>query len=371
VRLPLIYPTKLCRDTCAFNLEASVATREFDEDELDGLSSDVRVRSMSEQFLGAIGQETLTQVIARDELDPRRRRAPWLGNRINWNWPLKPPFPADVLPVGQWILSHFGRRHIVTATFMNHAIANENYGILRHYVSDRPNVHSIVPITLRHFQILARLGRAPYYVLFDAIKNGAGFFFSDSDYLKHPDVVVKRETPGAETVPSWVVKNSSTTTSIEPASCPSFTSNATPTRKRLHRSAAATVKSYAYAHSDSDDEVPSHYEASEPSSTSTTRTVESNLQLWIRHLSALQKDETKRFNEKKRRLEQSNLSGPKPRVVRNEFLKTLTTNLRELRHLESAKKQQAQVPAVSDERSGSDDDEYQFPRPSKRRKTTS
>jgi hypothetical protein len=131
-------------------------------------------------------------------------------------------------------------------------------------------------------------------VLFDAIKNGAGFFFSDNDYLKHPDVVVKRETPSAETVPSWVVKNSSTTTSIEPASCPSFTSNAAPTRKRLHRSAAATVKSYAYAHSDSDDEAPSHYEASEPSSTSTTRTVESNLQLWIKHLSALQKDETKK-----------------------------------------------------------------------------
>jgi hypothetical protein len=153
---------------------------------------------VAERVQGAIGQETLTQVIARDELDPRRRRAPWLGNRINWNWPLKPPFPAgmsitrsrfcrlivhwsiDVLPVGQWILSQFGRRHIVTATFMNHAIANENYGvrkkscsqyqeltvhetpqILRHYVSDRPNVHSIVPITLRHFQILARLGRAP------------------------------------------------------------------------------------------------------------------------------------------------------------------------------------------------------------------
>jgi len=160
--------------------------------------------------------------------------------------------------------------------------------------------------------MLARLGRAPvrftlclgfpfyscptgqYYVLFDAIKNGAGFFFSDNDYLKHPDVVVKRETPSADTVPSWAVKNSSTTTSIEPASFPSFTSNPVPTRKRLHRSAAATVKSYAYAHSDSDDDPTGHHDAFEPSSTSTTRTVESNLQLWIKHLSALQKDETKK-----------------------------------------------------------------------------
>jgi hypothetical protein len=53
----------------------------------------------------------------------------------------------------------------------------------------------------------------------------------------------------------------------------------------------------------------------------------------------------------------------------SDFLKTLTTNLRELR-LESAKKVQAHIPAVPDESSGSDDDEYRCPkRPSKRRKT--
>jgi hypothetical protein len=69
-------------------------------------------------------------------------------------------------------------------------------------------------------------------------------------------------------------------------------SAATPTRKRLHRSAAATVKSYAYAQSDSDDGSPSHGATSD--SFQPTRTVESDLQLWIRHLSALQKDETKK-----------------------------------------------------------------------------
>jgi len=66
----------------------------------------------------------------------------------------------------------------------------------------------------------------------------------------------------------------------------------TPTRKRLHRSAAATVKSYAYAQSDSDDGSPSHATTSD--SFQPTRTVESDLQLWIKHLSALQKDETKK-----------------------------------------------------------------------------
>jgi len=54
------------------------------------------MNAIAECVQGAIGQETLTQVIARDEMDPRRRRAPWLGNRINWNWPLKPPFPAGM-----------------------------------------------------------------------------------------------------------------------------------------------------------------------------------------------------------------------------------------------------------------------------------
>lgn len=46
---------------------------------------------------GDVGQETLTQVISRDESDPRRRRAPWLSSRISW--PYKPPFPSGVSTV--------------------------------------------------------------------------------------------------------------------------------------------------------------------------------------------------------------------------------------------------------------------------------
>ena len=114
--------------------------------------------------------------------------------------------------------------------------------------------------------------------------------------------------------------------------------SAGPTRKRPHRSAAATVKSYAYAQSDSDDD-PSTHETSKPSRR--TFTFESNLQLWIKHLSALHREETKKvpyrtrrcvpvgmsaknsrkltfsrqFNEKKRHLEQST-SSPKSRAVK-------------------------------------------------------
>lgn len=105
------------------------------------------------------------------------------------------------------------------------------------------------------------------------------------------DIEVKRETPCAETMSSGAAKESS---SIEPSPSSSsiMLSAAAPTRKRPHRSAAATVKSYAYAQSDSDDGSPSHGTTSD--SFQPTRIVESNLQLWIRHLSALQKDETKK-----------------------------------------------------------------------------
>jgi hypothetical protein len=83
--------------------------------------------------------------------------------------------------------------------------------------------------------------------------------------------------------------------SIEPSTSSfSATSSTAPTRKRLHRSAAATVKSYVYAQSDSDDGSPTLGTTSDSSRGGGARTVESNLQLWIKHLSMLQKDEIKK-----------------------------------------------------------------------------
>ncbi|KAH9980175.1 hypothetical protein BGW80DRAFT_484625 [Lactifluus volemus] len=214
--------------------------------------------------------------------------------------------------------------------------------------------------------MLARLGRAPHYLLFRAISNGTGFLF-DNDYVKYVDVEVKRETPGAESMPSGAIKDPML--SIGPSPSSSAALSAARTRKRLHRSAAATVKSYALP--DSDDDNPTHAISEVSWRRIGTSIVESNLQLWIKHLTALHKDETKKFNEKKRRLEQSNISGARIRAVRSDFLRTLTTSLRELRQLDSAKKQQTQVSAVPDEYSESDDDEYQCRRrPSRRRKTS-
>jgi hypothetical protein len=35
----------------------------------------------------------------------------------------------DVMHVGKWVRNQFGRRHPVTATFMNHAVVNDNHGV--------------------------------------------------------------------------------------------------------------------------------------------------------------------------------------------------------------------------------------------------
>jgi len=276
--------------------------------------------------------------------------------------------------------------------------------------------------------MLARLGRAPVWVsllivcffqfntpsagqnyqLFRAIRDGAEFFLSDNDYLKYPDVEVKRETPSAEAVPSEAIRDSvlSMSMSIAPPPSSSVTLSTARTRKRLHRSAAATVKSYALPDSDEESSTRGISEASRHRGR--THTTDSDLQLWIKHLSALQKDETKKvcttffsvmarkathgFSSSTRKNGTSSspiyqaqgfvLSGcvfkdwnkhlllTEPRS-QNDFLRTLTAGLRELRQLDSAKKQQAHVPAVPDEHSESDDDEYQCRRrPSRRRKTS-
>jgi hypothetical protein len=373
------FESKLCRDPYTFKLDTAFLRSSIQEDGWDREGTPLQgedmarqceglVLSSPESSLGEIGQETLTQVIAHDELDPRRKRnASWLSNRIDWSMTL--PYPADILPVGRWIRNQFGRRHPVTATFMNHAVVNDNHGILQHYLSGP----LFVPITLHHFKMLARLGRAPNYQLFRAIRDGAEFFLSDNDYLKYPDVEVKRETPSAEAVPSSEAIRDSALLSMSIVSTPSaasiITSSTARTRKRLHRSAAATVKSYALPDSDEDSSTRGISEASRHKARA--HTTDSDMQLWIKHLSALQKDETKKFNEKKRHLEQSNISGARLRAVRSDFLRTLTAGLRELRQLDSAKKQQAHVPAVPDEHSESDDDEYQCRRrPSRRRKTS-
>lgn len=87
--------------------------------------------------------------------------------------------------MAKWALNHYGARSRAAATFLNHAIINENIQvraalpsvdhnstlflkILGVYLMKMPDpcfssfrIDQQVPVTLKHFQILARLGRAP------------------------------------------------------------------------------------------------------------------------------------------------------------------------------------------------------------------
>ena len=77
---------------------------------------------------------------------------------------LKTP-ETDPTPVGNWIKDQFGTRSAITAVFMTHAVLNES-SILNHYLG-RSSEHGSkdtaehVPVTLKHFKLLARLGKAP------------------------------------------------------------------------------------------------------------------------------------------------------------------------------------------------------------------
>ena len=73
---------------------------------------------------------------------------------------------TDPTPVGNWIKDQFGTRSAITAAFMIHAVLNESLQILNHYL-DRSPEHGTkdtaehVPVTLKHFKLLAKLGKAP------------------------------------------------------------------------------------------------------------------------------------------------------------------------------------------------------------------
>lgn len=73
---------------------------------------------------------------------------------------------TDPTPVGNWIKDQFGARSPITAVFMIHAVLNESSQILNCYL-DRSPEHNVkdtaehVPVTLKHFKLLARLGKAP------------------------------------------------------------------------------------------------------------------------------------------------------------------------------------------------------------------
>jgi len=93
-----------------------------------------------------------------------------VGSRhVSCLWTLEPSPgtpETDPTPVGNWIKDQFGTRSAITAVFMIHGVLNESSQILNHYL-DRSPEHGTkdtaehVPVTLKHFKLLARLGKAP------------------------------------------------------------------------------------------------------------------------------------------------------------------------------------------------------------------
>ena len=178
--------------------------------------------------------------------------------------------------------------------------------MLHHYLMGN-QTHPVgmhVPITLKHFQLLARLGRMPVclfchiscaaclntagaqsFYLYHEIEIGAEFFLDEDDYIAKNDVVRNLEAKHKVKV------------EVSPNPLPSFSSS-TPApasnrgKKRPRRSAAVTVQSYAVP--DSDDEDIVDEDSCFRTDDQEKKCKETNLQLWIKHLSDILKSETRK-----------------------------------------------------------------------------
>ncbi|PCH40094.1 hypothetical protein WOLCODRAFT_136650 [Wolfiporia cocos MD-104 SS10] len=323
--------------------------------------------------LGPIGQDTLTTMIRKDELAPTRRRRFYELYTAYTDSFGKLTYPADYMQVGRWIRNQYGRRSAVTAIFMLHAVINENTIVLQSSMYPDPFDHSSrIPITLKHFKLLARLGRAPDQVLFDDIESGIEFYFGEEDYLSPEEL--NGHVPSKTRNRRFRVKTEHTRPDTPPE--PRILLSELPAtemresirgKKRPRRSAASSVKSYTVP--DSDDEDIAEGTSDEHVK---KRRSETNLQRWVKHLSALLREEQKKYNEKKRREQAAAEPNNKIRVNKTAFHRSLATNLSRLRKIERQRRQQLYgVDAPSDNYSEGEEDEYQYRTTrSKRRKAT-
>ncbi|KAF8555227.1 hypothetical protein OG21DRAFT_928362 [Imleria badia] len=349
--------------------------------------------------LGAIGQDTLSAMIRQDEMAPTRsRRRSYYYSIYGIDVNGKLDFPIESVPVGRWVKEHYDPHSSMMAVFMTHAVINNNTALLHLYLSPAgvgyttPSAH--VPITLKHFKQLAHLGRAPNWCLYHEIEFGAEFFFSEEDYLSKqapPDVKrscksrVKPNDIKKETSPPTLSRSTCHAEPSTPQASPSPRSS----RRRPRRSAASTVTSYIVP--DSDDEAIVDDDGENTmmamlSMQAKKRKVESNLQRWIKHLSALLVDEQRKYKERRRRQDRgtdgkrrimkvSILTGTRWErqshiPLKTEFHKSLIVHLRSLRKVDLDKRKQLYGSDVAEEdySDDDDDDEYQNVRVSKRRR---
>ncbi|KAI0034641.1 hypothetical protein K488DRAFT_45049, partial [Vararia minispora EC-137] len=285
--------------------------------------------------LGSIGQLTLAAAIHNDDLNTARRRR-YASTYTLSQYPdfaSLLPYPADAVHVGRWLATHFGARHPVTAELMKHVVINQPTAICTYYVAQLK-----VPITLMHFKLLARLGRSPAYIMLSAIEDGAPYYESEADYLIDSNPALKLEPqPKTERLP--------------PVSAG---------RKRPRRS-AAPVRSYVVPGSDDED--------GDENMSCVRQAPESEISKWLRHLSALHRDELRQLNERKRRAEPDRV-----RVGKNDFLRFIGPRLREWRRREdecAQKMAQCVGEAMSEGEDDGGDTEYRAgsARKTRRRRT--
>ncbi|KAF8827589.1 hypothetical protein HHX47_DHR4000120 [Lentinula edodes] len=292
------------------------------ETELETISDMCKGSSSVDNLeLGPIGREALTTMINREEQFPARSRRRTYNHQYTFYNHFE-YLPSDYLSVAKWIKNSFGPKHSLTAIFMTHAVLNDNSNILVHYLRDLAT--SPVPITLKHFQLLAHLGRAANYTLFAAIQSGAEFFHSEEDYVDSKLDYSSRSNKSKHRTPRGSISHTQVSVVIGRAAStliPADSGTAIAGKKRPRRSAAEN-RSYLIPDSDSEAEI---MEVDLPEEKANLTLVH-HLELWIKHLGDLQKSEQANLRERKKK-DNSNVD-----VTKTEFLKNLSTNLRALRN---------------------------------------
>ncbi|KAL0961156.1 hypothetical protein HGRIS_006128 [Hohenbuehelia grisea] len=324
--------------------------------------------AVEEPVLGAIGQDTLSTMIKQDELAPSRpRRRSFYMYSLYTESMNRLPYPNDATHVARWVKSQFGVRNRVTAIFLTHAVINENATLLNNFFgytdSHVPRAAAnAVPVTFKHFQLLARLGRAPNWTMYNEIETGAEFYYTEDDYLSDAEKVapkpravpkVKSEGSQARTIGHYATSRSRT-----PAHHLHDRG-----RKRPRREAAAAVRSYVVPDSDDEAIIADSDEEMDEAYVNAVhvrqKKAETNLQKWITHLSALCKEEQRKYKEKKKVHDKGPQSGYRVRHQKNDFFRSLSAQLRHLRKLDYDQRLKIYGPELADASySDDDDDEY-------------
>ncbi|OSX59849.1 hypothetical protein POSPLADRAFT_1075353 [Postia placenta MAD-698-R-SB12] len=333
------------------------------DEEDDMIGSTDTANEDSGEDLGPIGQDTLSTMIRKDELAPSRRRR-FYDMYSSYNDTMgKLPYPVDYMIVSRFIRIHYGRRSAVAAVFMLHAVLNGSVAVMQPYSYNEPyDANARMPVTLKYFKMLARIGRAPTPSLFEDIETGTEFYFSEEDYLTQEELAGVVSSPARARCRRTKIKMEVTAKPevvvipLPPVPGPSRIQGHTRGKKRPRRSATTTMKSYVVP--DSDDEEIAEEKVDDSVK---KRRSETNLQRWIKHLTILHKEEQKKYKEKRKLEQAATEPGIKIRSPKSDFFKALTTNLARLRKADREKRKALYGPDVaSDDYSEGEEDEYQY-----------